>query len=241
MTLKRNNLYQDDSNVFILIIRIITWGLFLFAIGTFLLVTFDIIKTYKPASFPWRSSDITTFLTLHKDFYGLYGGAATLILAFIAIEQYINSNTLRTIDFFYEKVGPSVHSVYNILTENGIVLLNEEMANFRFFSSKPYDFSIESLNQNAPKIAEQLKTLYSNNLKFWSLSVFMQGNLDAFATKILSGLINKRKTKMTCSVAYCQQIEDLYPVISLFRSQDKSNSFNNSIILYNMWCKKACG
>ncbi len=83
--------------------------------------------------------------------------------------------------------------------------------------------------------SETIDRLYIEDAAFRSSHLIMLGLLESFAIKIMNGLVDEKALKKSCCLAYCSQIDILYPVIANFRIEISPNYFENAIELFYKW------
>ncbi|WP_395048650.1 hypothetical protein [Flavobacterium sp.] len=223
---------SKDFRILFSILGILTWILTIFTIVTFFVVLFD-CAIHNSFIFP-SSQGIYNFLSIHKKFNELYGATVTLIIAYTAVKQYLNSNTLQTLDFFFEKLVPTANAtIYKATNEHKLKLLTPNLE--EYLKNKSINFTVEELNEIEPELKKKLVELHLTNLDFQKDAVLTLGYFESFSIKLTKGLVNNPLIENACSKAFCIQVRNLYPLISLTRSENDLLYFTTVVHLYNKW------
>ncbi|HLK27927.1 MAG TPA: hypothetical protein VKT28_05055 [Puia sp.] len=229
---KIKHFFSKDFRVFLPILGILTWALSILTLLTFIVTMFGCATKYSLA-FP-SSEAINTFLSIHKNFYQLYGATLALIIAYLAVKQYLHSNTLQTLDFFYEKLVPAANKTINIANEKLSTKLLTPVL-IEYLKNNQINFTSEELNSLEPKLRADIMSLHSSDLDFQTNYVLTLGYFESFSIKLTRGLVDYNLIKEACSKAFCVQVRTLYPLISITRSQNDKSYFTTVVHLFNNW------
>jgi hypothetical protein len=180
------------------------------------------------------SQGLSNFLSFHKKFYELYGATVALIIAYLAVKQYLHSNTLQTLDFFFEKLVPAANNTINCATKKlSTELQTPEL--IQFINANTIFFTTDELYHIAPELYNKLKELHLNDLDFQTKAVLTLGYFESFSIKLNRGLVNYDLVEKACSKAFCVQVRALYPLISITRSENDKLYFATLVDLFNKW------
>lgn len=229
---KIKSFLSKDFRVFLSILSILTWLLSVFTLVTFIATIFEgaINNSFTYPSF----QGINTFLSLHKNFYELYGATVALVIAYIAVKQYLHSNTQETLDFFFEKLVPAANDTINCATKKlQLKMLTPNL--IEYINNKQINFTAEELNEMEPELRKELLALHLNDLEFQTKAVLTLGYFESFSIKLTKGLVNYDLIEKACAKAFCIQVRTLYPLISITRSVSDQLYFATVVDLFNKW------
>jgi hypothetical protein len=225
--------FSKDFRIFLDILMILTWLLSIFTLFTFIAVIFDCaIKN----SFTYPSAQgIDTFLSGHKKFYPLYGATVALVIAYIAVKQYLQLNNLQALDFFFEKLVPEANRTINLAkNELSVKMLTTKLEEY-VNNNKQINFTREELEKEDPELYNKLLELHLNNLEFQMKAVLTLGYFESFSIKLTKGLVNYTLIETTCQKAFCVQVRNLYPLFSITRRENDKKYFPTVVYLFNKW------
>jgi hypothetical protein len=217
-----------DFRIFLPILSILTWSLSVFTLVTFIATIYD-CAINNSLTYP-STQGINTFLSAHKQFKELYGATVALVIAYIAVKQYLHSNTLQTLDFFFEKLVPEANNTINSVKEK----LSLQMPTLDLNNTQ-INFTSEELNKIAPELSRELLKLHTNDLDFQTKAVLTLSYFESFSIKLTRGLVNYELIEMACSKAFCVQVRNLYPLISIARKENDKLYFTTVVHLFNKW------
>ncbi|PKB16132.1 hypothetical protein [Flavobacterium sp. 5] len=224
---------NKDHRILMTLFRISTWILSIITLIAFIVSLIDCIHNNSLTS-P-SIITINTFLLVHEKFYKLYGANITLVIAYIAIKQYLHSNTMQTLDFYYEKLVPTAHETIKY-TEKKLSkrMISDDLIN-HLKKNKNIIFTNEELKKLDSNLYDELCELHTNNLKFQTKAVLTLGYLESFSIKLTRGLVDYKLIEEACAKAFCVQVRELYPLISLTRKESDRLYFKTVVYLFNKW------
>lgn len=223
---------SKDFRIFLPILSILTWLLSVFTLVTFIATIFD-CAINNSLTYP-STQGINTFLSGHKKFKELYGATVALFIAYMAVKQYLHSNTLQTLDFFFEKLMPAANDTINSATKK-LSLKMSTPSLIKYLNNKQINFTAEELNDIEPQLRTELLALHINDLEFQTKAVLTLGYFESFSIKLTRGLVNYKLIEDACSKAFCVQVRTLYPFISITRSENDKLYFTTVVHLFNKW------
>lgn len=229
---KIKSFLSNDVRIFLPILSILTWTLSIFTLVAFISIILE-CGINNSLTYP-SAQGINNFLSIHKKFYELYGATVALVIAYLAVKQYLHSNTLQTLDFFYEKLVPAANDTINCATRK-LSLKLSTLNLIEYINNKTVNFTTEELNKLEPELLKELRELHLNDLEFQTKAVLTLGYFESFSIKLNKGLVNYNLVEKACSKAFCIQVRNLYPLISITRSENDKLYFSTVVDLFNKW------
>lgn len=223
---------SNDVRIFLPILRVLTWSLSAFTLMTFISTMLECVIN-NSLTYP-STQGINNFLSIHKKFYQLYGATVALVIAYLAVKQYLHSNTLQTLDFFYEKLVPAANDTINCARRKLSLKLSTPNL-IEFINNNTINFTTDELNELEPELLKELRELHLNDLEFQTKAVLTLGYFQSFSIKFNKGLVDYNLVEKPCSKAFCVQVRTLYPLISITRSESDKLYFSTVVYLFNKW------
>lgn len=225
--------FNKDHRIFMTLLHILTWLLSIITLITFIAILID-CNHNSSLTYP-SSVGIDTFLSAHENFHKLYGANITLIIAYIAIKQYLHSNTMQILDFYYEKLVPTAHETINYAQKKLSYKMTSDNLIQYLKNNENINFTNEELKNLEPKLYTDLLELHKTDLKFQKKTTLTLGYFESFAIKLTRGLVNYKLIEEATSKSFCVQVRELYPLFSLTRKENDTLYFKTAVYLFNKW------
>jgi hypothetical protein len=205
--------FNKDHRIFMSLLHFLTWLLSIISLATLIATLIDCIE----------------------NFYKLYGANITLIIAYISVKQYLNSNTMQILDFYYEKLVPTAHDTINYAKDKLSKKMTSDDLIQYLKNNENINFTNEELKNLEPKLYTDLLELHKTDLEFQTKTTLTLGYFESFSIKLTRGLVNYKLIEKASSKSFCVQVRDLYPLISLTRRENDKLYFTTMVNLFNKW------
>ena len=198
-----------------------------------------------------------TFIGLFSKFSGLYSATFVVVATYYALNQYIEnlksnntsitqlqtqiqdingriesekiSLTMTQCKYFYDEIQNNIKEMYRSL--DGILIINHLDWEINDFTEEDLFLQDRNWNNKFDQIPNNIRDkiiLSISKLEIFSI-YFIYGNAD---TKLGFNTVGKD---------FCKQVQNLYPLISIWRSRARhhdENFYNRTIELYRLWDNK---
>jgi len=146
------------------------------------------------------------------------------------IERETSNKVVEECRYFYDKIQPSIKDLYIKLSKSNLI--------FGGFSWEINDFTEEDIHSQDPKWMPLFDLLQKSDQILYSEIILAINKLEVFSISFVDGIADLEKGYKAVGYAYCRQVENIYPLVSVWRSRARDydkNFYNKTIELYNEW------